>query len=167
MSNPSEDAGGGGSKTLLILGLIIGIAIGGGAVFSFLGQQAPEPVANDVNGEPKEPPKKVKELKAMDFDKLSIPVFQTRRGKTYGAGNYIIEFKLMCDPDSHEYVTKFRFALRQEILTALNKYDVMQDGSSMMIDYDKAAKAIHYAANKIVGDDKVEEVIIVNAVKVQ
>lgn len=153
----------GGNKTLLILGIIIGIAVGGGAVYTFLGQQAPTAEVEEEVEEEK--PKRI-EYPNMEFKKVAVPVYTIRRGKPYEAGNYILDFNIQVEPDHFDHVVKYRVEFQQAFLSALNKNDVMQDGSMSIIDYNKASSVLTAAAKRVVNASYVHNVIIINAVKV-
>lgn len=159
-SNNAEE---GGSKILLILGILIGVAIGGGVVYTYLDQQNPK---TDEEKQEEEIPTAI-EYEMMEFKKMAAPVYTMRRGKPYEAGNFILDFNILAESDNYNYIVKFRTEFQQAFLSALNKNDVMQDGSMSIMDYGKASDVLTAAAKSVVGAKYVHKVVVVNAVKVQ
>ena len=59
------------------------------------------------------------------------------------------------------------FQIRQAFLIAINKNDVMMDGSTTQIDYKKASMHLKAAAVSVVGEGTVENVVIEQSVKIK
>lgn len=160
-----EEASGGGSKILLILGLIIGIGIGGGVVYFMFGQNQQPPAEGEEKKEVEV--KKAEVFEEMQFEKFAIPVFQTRNGRSYDAGNYVIDFTVASKKEHYSYVVGNRLALSQAFLSALNKYNVMKDGTTNVLDYEKAGRALTFAARKVVGKERVHRVFVTKAERIR
>lgn len=163
MSSDDGDSGGGGGKTFLILGILLGVGVGGGLGYMFAGQEVTDGPSKEE--EVIERPMPVV-LKTVDFEKLAIPVFVKRGGRSRSAGNFLLDLVVRVNGEEDQIrVGRRKFALRQAFLIAVSKGDIMIEGSTTRIDYDKASKILTKAAGSIVGPENIVDVIIKQAVK--
>ncbi len=159
-----EEAGSGGGKTFLILGILIGVAAGGGLGYMFAGQDV---VKQSIEQEEVEEVV-IEELQFVKFEKLAVPVFTKRNGRSRPAGNFLLD--IVVQVRTEDNVIKIRradFQIRQAFLIAINKNDVMMDGSTTQIDYKKASMHLKAAAVSVVGEGTVENVVIEQSVKIK
>ena len=160
-----EEAGSGGGKTFLILGILIGVAAGGGLGYMFAGQDV---VQHSVDEAEEVENIVIEELRFVKFEKLAVPVFTKRNGRSRPAGNFLLDIVVQVRTEANVIrIRRADFQIRQAFLIAINKNDVMMEGSTTQIDYTKASKYLKAAAVSVVGKDTVENVIIEQSVKIR
>ena len=162
------ESSGPGSKTLLLVGLLIGLLIGGG-VMLVLDLGAPPPTPEEMAEKKRraalEPPK---ELFPVVFDRLTVPIYAKRsNGPSRYIGNYFIEVKLEVAEERKKIsVERYKDRLQHGFLSAITKGSFMQEGSTTELDLDKIAAALKSKAGEIVGEGIVQNVVVTNARRV-
>jgi len=160
------DEGGSGGKVLLIVGLVLGLGLGIGGGFVLFGggggdEHADEHHEEVVEKEP-EPPK---ELIDLDIERISVPIYTTRKGRRRYSGNYAISIRFQfADVENKIKVDRRQSALRHNLLVAISEADVInpEDGH---LDVEKLRSVVRAKAESLFGKDMFYDVIIQSAVR--
>lgn len=159
-----EDEGGGSGKVLLILGLILGVGIGGGAGYFMSGSGGEETPAGAEEKVEEEKPKG--DLLPIDIEKLTVPIYSVRNNSRRFIGNFFVDVRLQVYGQEKQIAVKrAETQLQHAFLSAMSKEDLMAEGSGADIDFDKAAKILKARADAILGAGVVENVSIVKSVR--
>ncbi len=167
MSQDGEniDSGSGGSgKMLLVLGLLGGIAIGGGLGYYYSKQNAEHGGGNEVKKEVAKPKGK---LLTIDFERLVVPIYQKREsGPSRFIGNYFVDFSVeVRGEDKQIAVKRSEPQLRHAFLSTISKTDLMREDDPFQLDPEKAGEALKATADKVMGSGVVQRVTISNAMR--
>ncbi|UTW57547.1 hypothetical protein KFE96_11930 [Kordiimonas sp. SCSIO 12603] len=159
-----DDEGGGSGKVLLILGLVLGVGIGGGAGYFMSGSGG--------EGAPAEAEEKVEEMKPkgdllpIDIEKLTVPIYSMRNNSRRFIGNFFVDVRLQVYGQEKQIAVKrAETQLQHAFLSAMSRADLMVEGSTSDIDFDKAAMILKSRADEILGADIVENVSIIKSVR--
>tara|TARA_R110002096_G_scaffold126381_9_gene273211 strand:- start:631 stop:1128 length:498 start_codon:yes stop_codon:yes gene_type:complete len=161
MSEEAEIEEGGSSKVFLILGLLLGIAFGGGAGYYFSGgdETAPE------QGSSEQKKKVQKDLIAVPFERLAVPIYSVQGNRRRFMGNYFINANVLVDGESNQIAIKRSLAqLQHGFISSISKTDVMKADSQSELDLDKLARVFEQKAVEIMGAGVVESVAITEAI---
>ncbi|MEX0300657.1 MAG: hypothetical protein AB3N28_16400 [Kordiimonas sp.] len=161
MAEEAEIEEGGSSKVFLILGLLLGVAFGGGAGYYFSGGNEAQPTEN---GAEKTAPVR-KELIAVPFERLAVPIYSSRDSRRRFLGNYFINANVMVDGEANQIAIKRSLAqLQHGFISSISKTDVTKEGSPSELDLDKLADVFKKKATEIMGAGVVESVAITEAI---
>lgn len=161
MAEEAEIEEGGSSKVFLILGLLLGIAFGGGAGYYFSGGGEAE--SEQSSREKKAPAKK--DLIAVPFERLAVPIYSTQGNRRRFMGNYFINANVLVDGEANQIAIKRSLAqLQHGFISSISKADLMKEGSETELDLDKVAKIFEQKAAEIMGAGVVEDVAITEAI---
>lgn len=161
MAEETDIEEGGSSKVFLILGLLLGVAFGGGAGYYFSGgsDSAPE----QGSKEKKAPVKK--NLIAIPFERLAVPIYGTQGSRRRFMGNYFINANVLVDGEANQIAVKRSLAqLQHGFISSISKTDMMKEGSEKELDLDKMAKVFEQKAVEIMGPGVVEDIAITEAI---
>lgn len=160
MSEETQVEEGGSSKVFLILGLLLGVVFGGGGGYYFSQSKNPEPEAQEA--EKQQAPKK--ELIAVPFERLAVPVYSMRGNRRRFVGNYFVNANVMVDGEANQIAVKRSLAqLQHGFISSISKSDIMKEGSQTELDLDKLGAVLERKAAEIMGSGVVENVSITEA----
>lgn len=153
------DAGGGSSKVFLVLGLLGGLAIGGGGGYYYF--KSVDPTAQTAG---EEKPKKPKgPLHSITFERLAVPIYAS--GGRF-IGNYFIDLAVQVRGNDHQITVKrSQPQLQHAFLSAISQANLMREDAPTQIDHDKAAAVLKKKADEILGRGIVEDVAILNSMR--
>ncbi len=161
MAEEAEIEEGGSSKVFLILGLLLGVAFGGGAGYYFSGGNDAEPTEGAT--EKKAPVRK--DLIAVPFERLAVPIYSSQDNRRRFLGNYFINANVMVDGEANQIAIKRSLAqLQHGFISSISKTDVTKEGSPSELDLDKLAEVFKKKATEIMGAGVVESVAITEAI---
>ncbi len=156
-----EEKSGGGGKILLIVGLLAGLGIGGGAVF-FLLPQGEQGEAVEEEVEEKVPA----ELTSITFEKMPVPIYRRHNGQARFIGNFFIDLDVNVENDENAVkVRRSTTRLKHAFLSEIGTGHLMREDSPTELDVNRAGKVLASAANKVLGDDTVHSVSIITAIR--
>ncbi|MBL4836038.1 MAG: hypothetical protein JKY34_00550 [Kordiimonadaceae bacterium] len=159
MSEADVDEGSSGTK-LVVLGGLLGVAIGGGAAWYFAGGAQPAD-PNSPKAVVREAPK---ELISVAFERLVVPVYATRKNRRRLMGNYLIDANIQVDGETHQIAVKRSVAqIQHGFISAISKSELMKTESSRELDTDKLARVLKKKASEIMGPGVIEDVTITAA----
>lgn len=163
MSEDAVEEGGGSGKVLLILGLVLGVGIGGGAGYFMSGQDAGAPTDAEETVKEEKPKG---DLLPIDIEKLTVPIYSVRNDSRRFIGNFFVDVRLQVyGQDKQITVKRAETQLQHAFLSAMSRADLMVEGSGSEIDFDKAARILKARADEILGAGIVEDVSIVKSVR--
>ena len=168
MSAEVEPAGGPGSKTLLLVGLALGLLIGGGAML-VLDLGAPPPTAEEIEAQKKkEAEKPPAELFPVKFDRLTVPIYVKRsNGSSRYLGNYFVAVKLeVADEKNKIRVERLKDRLQHGFLSSITSGAYMKEGSQTELDLDKLSSLLKKKADEVVGKNIIVNVAVTEALRV-
>jgi flagellar basal body-associated protein FliL len=156
-----ETGGGGGSKVFLVLGLLLGVAIGGGLGYYYFSSQAPEAAGEQAKKKkPKGP------LLSVTFERIAVPIYVQSGNSNRFVGNYFIDLAVQTrGSENQNAVNRIKPQLQHAFISVISKADLMQEDSPLEIDHDKATAALKDKANEVLGDDIVEAISILSAMR--
>ncbi|WP_020398831.1 hypothetical protein [Kordiimonas gwangyangensis] len=163
----SQDTGsvepqGGSGKILLVLGLLGGLAVGGGLGYYYSkssaeGQGAPK---EEVKVAPKGP------LIDIDFERIAVPIYaKTDNGQRF-LGNYFIDIAVQVRGEKNQIAIKrAETQLQHAFVSAISRNDLMREDSPLELDVDKVGNLLKGKANEVLGGKIVEAVLVKNAMR--
>jgi hypothetical protein len=155
-----EEKSGGGGKILLIVGLLTGLGIGGGAVFFLLPQGEQGEAVEEI--EDKAPV----ELTSITFEKMPVPIYRRHNGQARFIGNFFIDLDVNVENDENAVkVRRSTTRLQHAFLSEIGTGHLMREDSPTELDVNRAGKVLASAANKVLGDDTVHSVSITTAIR--
>jgi len=159
-----ESEGGGSGKVFLVLGLLGGLALGGGLGYFYSKQYGAQPDPNAAHEEKAEPKG---DLLSVPFDRLAVPIFARAGGSSRFVGNYFVDIKVETRGEENQIkIRKAQPQLQQAFLSAISKNDMMRDDAPLEIDVDKAGDILKKKATEVLGAGVVEKVLITSAMRV-
>ena len=161
MSEESQVEEGGSSKVFLILGLLLGVVFGGGGGYYFSMGNSPQ---SDEQETQEKKTVERKQLIAVPFERLAVPVYSTRGSRRRFVGNYFINANVMVDGEANQIAVKRSLAqLQHGFISSISKSDIMKEGSSTELDMDKLASVLERKAIEVMGSGVVENISITEA----
>lgn len=158
-----ETEGGGSGKVFLVLGLLAGVAIGGGFSYYYFGSQGGDSAAQE-KVEKKKPKGQAFNIK---FERVAVPIYLRRDSGTRFLGNYFIDLSLQVYGEQDQIsVRRMEPQLQHAFISVISSSNLMREDSPMELDNAKAAAAIKKRANEVLGDSIVDSVSILNAMRV-
>lgn len=158
-----ETDSGGSGKVFLVLGLLAGVAIGGGFSYYYFGSQG----GGDQVEEKVEKKKPKGDAFDIKFERVAVPIYQHRDGRTRFIGNYFIDLSLQVYGEEDQIsVRRMEPQLQHSFISVISSTNLMREDSPLELDNDKAAAAIKKKANEVLGEQIVDSVAILNAMRV-
>jgi len=162
MSEEVKVEEGGSSKVFLILGLLVGVAFGGGAGFYFSGGGDAE-TPTDKTVEKKEIV--YEDLISVPFERLAVPVYKVQGSRRRFVGNYFINADIQVAGETNQIAIKRSLAqLQHGFISAISKSDLMKEDSQAELDLDKLADVFKKKSDEIMGSGIVVNVSITEAI---
>ncbi|WP_374763817.1 hypothetical protein [Yunchengibacter salinarum] len=160
------------TKMLIILGILVGLAIGiGGGYIAFAqlglagGGKTPDKSTSEETAKPAEPEGPDNPV-AVQFRRISVPVYTRRNGNSRFAGNYFIDVDMIVDGEGHKARVEARTArIQHRMITVLTNHDVMKDGSQVELDTNKVADLLKAEVNALLSEKLIHSVEVINAVR--
>lgn len=168
MSQDGKDIdvdGGSSAKGLMVLGLLIGLGIGGGAAYFFLQDRLapadPNAPAEEERVENREP------LQAVRFERLTVPIYSVSGSRRRFIGNFFINIDVLVRGDSNLIaVRRSEPQLQHAFIAAISQNDLMREDSPQQLDLEKTAQLLKSRANSVLGSDVVAEVSVIEALRI-
>lgn len=161
MSEEAQVEEGGSSKVFLILGLLLGVVFGGGAGYYFSGDDEAQPENRTVEKKAAEK----KELIAIPFERLAVPIYSQRGNRRRFMGNYFINANVLVDGEANQIAIKRSLAqLQHGFISSISKEDLMKEDSQTELDLDKLSAVLEKKAAEIMGAGVVENISITEAI---
>ena len=157
-----EPQGGGSSKVLLVLGLLGGLAIGGGLGYYY------SKSAGNSDGEHKEEVKKAPKgpLIDIDFERIAVPIYAKNGNTQRFLGNYFVDIAVQVRGEDNQIeVRRAETRLQHAFVSAISRTDLMREDSPLELDVDKIGATLKSKANEVLGDGIVEAVLVKNAMR--
>ena len=168
MSGDSSDVdvqGGGSAKGLLVLGLLGGLLIGGGVAYYLLKDQVAAPEGDQQETE--KAPEPTEPLQAVRFERLTVPIYQRTGNSRRYIGNFFINIDVLVSGDDNLIaVRRSEPQLQHAFISAISSSDLMQENSPQQLDMEKTARLLKSRANAVLGSNIVEEVSVVEAMRI-
>ncbi|MCJ9430403.1 hypothetical protein [Kordiimonas marina] len=163
--NASLESESGSGKMLLVLGLLGGLAVGGGLGY-FYSKQFGSHEGATTTSEAK-PAKAEGKLLSVPFDRLAVPIYMHANGSSRFVGNYFVDIKVETHGEENQIkIRKAQPQLQQAFLSAISKNDMMRDDAPLEIDVDKAGDILKKKADEVLGPGVAERVLIMSALRV-
>lgn len=157
---------GSSAKVLLVLGLLGGLAIGGGVSY-FLFQDGSsnntetEQSSSERKNEPKVP------LQSVRFDRLTVPITSDVGGRSRFIGNFFINIDVRVrGNDNLIAVRRSEPQLKHAFISAISKNSLMREDAPQQLDMEKTAMVLKDKANSVLGDDVVADVNVIEAMRI-
>lgn len=164
MSENSEEGGGSG-KMLLVLGLLGGLAIGGGVTF-YLFKDGAGAESSAAGVEEKEPEKPQIPLQSIRFDRLTVPISTEVGGRSRFIGNFFINIDVLVEGDENVIAVKrSEPQLKHAFIAAISRNNLMQEDAPQKLDMEKTSKVLKNKANSTLGNPIVVDVHVVEAMR--
>ncbi|TNE60649.1 MAG: hypothetical protein EP335_18620 [Alphaproteobacteria bacterium] len=160
-----DSQGGGSGKMLLVLGLLGGLALGGGLGYFYSKQSGgDQPTANGEHAAKPEKPKG--ELMSVVFERLAVPIYSHRNDSSRFVGNYFVDITVETRGNDNQItVKKAEPRLQHAFLSAISKNDLMREDAPLELDVDKAGTVLKDKADEVLGAGIVERVLVTNAMR--
>lgn len=165
MSEETEtESEGGSGKVFLILGLLVGVAVGGGGGYFMSGDDEAEATGNSKTekkvAKPRDP------LISVPFERISIPIYAERGNSRRFIGNYFVDVDVQVSGETNQIAVKRSISqLTHGFISAISKANLMSENNPTELDLDKAAKVLKKRADSIMGKGIVSNVVITEAVR--
>jgi len=157
----SMDAGSSSGKLFLLLGLLGGIAIGGGLGFYYFKTMAPE---GEAQVEEKKKPKGP--MQTIGFERIAVPIYLKSQNTTRFVGNYFVDLAVQVYGNENQILVKrSQPQLQHAFISAISQSDLMREDSPLQLDHDKVAAVLKKKAAEIVGPGVVENISILNTMR--
>ncbi|WP_286828536.1 MULTISPECIES: hypothetical protein [Kordiimonas] len=151
----------GSGKLLLILGLLGGIAIGGGLGFYYFKNMAPA-----TEGQEQERKKPSGPLLTVGFERIAVPIYLRNENSSRFVGNYFVDLAVQVyGNDNQILVKRSQPQLQHAFIAAISQNDLMQEDSPLQLDHDKVAAVLKKKAAEVVGPNVVENISILNTMR--
>ncbi len=153
--------GSGSGKLFLILGLLGGIAIGGGLGYYYFKSMAP---AHEAEAEVKKKPSGP--LLTVGFERIAVPIYVKSGNSARFVGNYFVDLAVQVHGNENQILVKrSQPQLQHAFIAAISKNDLMREDSPLQLDHDKVAAVLKKKAAEIVGPNVVENISILNTMR--
>ncbi len=157
-----EPQGGGSGKIFLVLGLLGGLAVGGGLGYYYSKSTAEEQQTpkEEVKVAPKGP------LIDIDFERIAVPIYaKTDSGQRF-LGNYFVDVAVQVRGEKNQIaVRRAETQLQHAFVSAISRTDLMREDSPLELDVDKVGQVLQAKANEVLGGKIVEAVLVKNAMR--
>ncbi len=154
---------GGGGKALLIVGIVLGIAMGAGlGYFVFSGSEKGADVSQESEVIADE------KMLTISFERVALPIYLTRSngGRARFIGNYFLDISIEVEGDDDQArVNRARAPLTQAFISSISKGGFLQEGTTE-VDYPTATQKIKDAGNRLLGDNVIKRVSFTNVMRV-
>ncbi|WP_417461792.1 hypothetical protein [Kordiimonas sp.] len=157
-----EPQGGGSGKVLLILGLLGGLALGGGLGYYYSKNTAgnTDTQKEEVKKAPKGP------VLSVDFERVAVPLYSKSDSGARFLGNYFIDLVVQVRGEDRQIaVRRAETQLQHAFVSAISRADLMREDSPLELDVDKVGKVLQAKANEVLGPGVVEAVLVKNAMR--
>ncbi len=163
-SNDLEVEAGGSARGLLVLGLLGGLAIGGGVAYYFLKDQVSAP---DGEQGAEEAVENQEPLQAVRFERLTVPIYTGSGSSSRYIGNFFMNIDVLVrGEDNLIAVRRSEPQLQHAFISAISSSDLMQANSRQQLDMEKTARLLKKKANEVLGSDAVADVSVVEALRI-
>lgn len=168
MSQDAKDVdmdAGGSAKGLLVLGLLGGLAIGGGGAYFFLQDRlAPE----DPNAvEEEQPQENAEPLQAVRFERLTVPIYANSGGRRRFIGNFFLNIDVLVRGDANLIaVRRSEPQLQHAFISAISKTSLMREDMPQQLDMDKTSDLLKKTANDLLASNVVSDVSVIEALRI-
>lgn len=157
-----EQQGSGSGKVLLVLGLLGGLAVGGGLGYYYSKNAGGNEAATkeEVKVAPKGP------LIDIDFERIAVPIYaKTDNGQRF-LGNYFVDIAVQVRGEENQIaVRRAETQLQHAFVSAISRTDLMRADSPLELDVDKVGDLLKRKANEVLGGKIVEAVRVKNAMR--
>ncbi|MFC3051162.1 hypothetical protein [Kordiimonas pumila] len=155
---------GGSSKVFLVLGLILGVGLGGGAGYYLSASKSEDDNSAEAIHEKEE--KKKEPIISIPFENMAVPIYATRNSKRIFVGNYFVNVNVQVRGETRQIAIKRSVSqLTHGFISAISKSDLMDEENRTELDMDKAATILKQKADSIMGNGIVESVTITEAIR--
>ncbi|GHF29083.1 hypothetical protein GCM10017044_25420 [Kordiimonas sediminis] len=151
----------GSSKLLLIVGLVLGLGIGGAAVFFLM----PEDDGSETQevAEVTAP----EDLQVVEFKEVLIPIYIKRDGRSVFIGNYTVDLSIEVDGTAAvDKVTSMESRLKHEFIATISTVNLMREDSGAELDFEKASKVLKEKAEAVVGKGVIYDLTVTKAMRI-
>lgn len=163
-NNEIENETGGSAKGLLIIGLLGGLAIGGGVAYFYTSNKAADSSTEETVTEQKE---EVAPLQAIRFERLTVPIYSSASGSSRFVGNFFINIDVLVKSDEDFIaVRRSEPQLQHAFISAISKADLMREGSSQQLDLEKTSIVLKKKANEVLSGNIVADVSVIEALRI-
>lgn len=157
----SVESGSGSGKVFLLLGLLGGIAIGGGLGFYYFKSNAPTDEGEVVEkAKPKGP------LQTVEFQRIAVPIYMKTENSSRFVGNYFVDLSVQVRGNDNQILIKrYEPQLQHAFIAAISQADLMREDAPLQLDHDKIAQLLKEKAATVVGQGIVENISILNTMR--
>ena len=163
-SDMEVEASGSSARGLMVLGLLGGLLIGGGAAYYLMKDQvtpADGSEQEEVEQEPRVP------LQAISFERLTVPIYRQIGNSRRYIGNFFINIEVLVEGDDNVIaVRRSEPQLQHAFISAISSADLMQDDAPQQLDMDKTAQLLKRRGNSVLGSDIIADVSVVEAMRI-
>lgn len=154
---------GGSGKALLVLGLLGGLALGGGLGYYYsknAADSSPDSGTEEVKKELKGP------VLSIDFERVAVPLYSKSDSGSRFLGNYFIDLVVQVRGEDRQIaVRRAETQLQHAFVSAISRADLMREDSPLELDVDKVGRVLQDKANEVLGQGVVEAVLVKNAMR--
>lgn len=163
-SSDVEVESGGSARGLLVLGLLAGLLIGGGVAYYLLKDQI---ATSDDGDAPAEARDTREPLQPVTFERLTVPIYSRSGGSSRYIGNFFINIEVLVRGEANLIaVRRSEPQLQHTFISAISGADLMREDSPQQLDMEKTARLLRARANQLLGSDIVEQVSVVEAMRI-
>lgn len=156
----SQEAGGGG-KVFLVMGLLAGVALGGGLSYYYFSNQAPAGEEGSVEKKvPKGPQFNIA------FPRIAVPIYVKSNNRSRFVGNYFVDLSVQVRGEENQILVRRSEAqLQHAFISAISQTDLMREDSPLELDGEKVSRVLKERANTLLGAGVVENISIINTMR--
>ncbi|NVJ98096.1 MAG: hypothetical protein HWE25_08090 [Alphaproteobacteria bacterium] len=152
--------GGGSSKVFLVLGLLAGVALGGGLSYYYFNTQVPASEEEAREVKPKGP------VHSIRFERIAVPIYLTSGNSRRFIGNYFIDLAVEVRGDDNQItIRRSETQLQHAFIAAISQNDLMREDSPLELDHEKVSSVLKARANSVLGSNIVQNVAILNSMR--
>ena len=112
-------------------------------------------------------PEPAKELQAVRFERLTVPIYQRVGNNRRYIGNFFINIDVLVDGDDNLIaVRRSEPQLQHAFISAISSADLMQENSPQQLDMEKTSRLLMQRANAVLGSNIVENVSVIEAMRI-
>ena len=161
--NPAGEPEGGSGKVFLVLGLLGGLALGGGFGYYFFKNAAPMDEAATQHAKER---KKKEPLQSVAFDHVAVPIYARSNNNARFLGNYFVDLVVQVRGDDNLItVRRSEIQLQHSFISAISRNDLMREDSPLELDVDKVGALLTTKANEVLGPGIVEQVLVKSSMR--
>lgn len=156
----STSEGSGSGKVFLVLGLLAGVALGGGLSYYYFSTQPTAEEAAQEKKKPKGP------LLSVEFPRIAVPIYLKDQNRSRFVGNYFVDLAVQVRGNDNQItVRRSEAQLQHAFIAAISQNDLMREDSPLELDHAKVAEVLKAKANSVLGAGTVENISILNSMR--